>query len=69
MKIHEITKHGTKHIFYRSNPEIERKVNCFLAAGGDNGDANKLNSDASSAFVVQRQRAILQNAKFKYIET
>ena len=62
MEIHEITKHATKHISFRSNPEIERKVNCFLAAGGDNADANILKSDASSTFVVQRQKAINENA-------
>ena len=68
MEIHEITKHATKHISFRSNPEIERKVNCFLAAGGDNVDANILKSDASSTFVVQRQKAIIENAECKYIE-
>ena len=62
MEIHEITKHATKHISFRSNPEIERKVNCFLAAGGDNADANILKSDASSTSVVQRQKAINENA-------
>ena len=44
VEIHEITKHATKHISFRSNPEIERKVNCFLAAGGDNAKANLLKS-------------------------
>ena len=66
MEIYEITKHATKHIAFRSNPEIERKVHCFLAAGGDNADANILKSDeqrhASSTFVVQRQKAIIENA-------
>ena len=38
----------TKHISVRSNPEIERKVNCFLAAGGDNADANTLKSDVQT---------------------
>ena len=55
-------KSQTRHISFRSNPEIERKVNCFLAAGGDNADANILKSDASSTFVVQRQKAINENA-------
>ena len=61
-------KSQTRHISFRSNPEIERKVNCFLAAGGDNADANILKSDASSTFVVQRQKATIENAKCKYIE-
>ena len=59
---------SSKHNSFRSNPEIERKVNCFLAAGGDNADANILKSDASSTFVVQRQKAIIKNAECKYIE-
>ena len=65
MEIHEITKHATKHIAFRSNPEIERKVNCFLAAGVDKADANILKSDlqrhALSTFVVQWQKAIIEN--------
>ena len=70
MEIHEITKHATKHISFRSNPEIERKVNCFI--GGDNADANILKSDVqrhvSSTIVIQRQKTTIENAKCKYIE-
>ena len=65
-------KSQTKHISVRSNPEIERKVNCFLAAGVDNADANILKSDlqrhALSTFVVQWQKAIIENAECKYID-
>ena len=52
---------GFKKIFLMKN----NKVSCFR---GTATYANMLKSDASSTFVVQRQKAIIKNAECKYIE-